>query len=87
MDDFAEKFHSPVPNFNMALRDTVESIMVGTTVRNLVCKIKPTMDWMKGSKDNKFSMSAANTHRGVVELLVNPISQGGTTVRNLVRKI
>ena len=45
------------------------------------------MDWMKGSKDNKFSMSAANTHRGVVELLMNPISQGGTTVRNLVRKI
>ena len=37
---------------------------------------------MKSSKDNEFSITAANAGRGVEELLVDPISQGGTTVRN-----
>ena len=46
LDDFAEQFHSPVRNFDTALEDTVETIVEGTTVRNLVCKIQPTMDWM-----------------------------------------
>ena len=34
------------------------------------------MDWMKSSKDNKFSVTGANAGRGVAELLVDPISQG-----------
>ena len=37
---------------------------------------------MKSRKDNEFSITAANAGRGVEELLVDPISQGGTTVRN-----
>ena len=37
---------------------------------------------MKSSKDYEFSVTAANAGRGVEDLLVDLISQGGTTVRN-----
>ena len=43
LDDFAEEFHSPVCNSDIALGDTVETIMGGTTVRNSVCKFSVTI--------------------------------------------
>jgi len=76
LDDFVEESHSPVRNFVIALEDTVETIIGGTTVRNLVGKTQPTVDWVKSSKDNEFSITSANAGRGVAELLVDPISQG-----------
>jgi len=66
---FAEEFHAPFCNFDIALRDTVETTMGGTTVRNPICEIQHTMDWMKGSKDYEFSVSAANKGKGVAVLL------------------
>ena len=71
-----EEFQSPFHNFNIALKDTVETNMGGMTVRNLICKMQHTMVWMKGFIGCEFSVSAANAGRGVAELLMNPVSQG-----------
>ncbi len=80
MVDFAKEFHSPFRNFKIALGDTVKNTMGVSTVGNLICKIQRIMGWMKDSKDYEFSVSAG---RGVAELLVDPIFQGGTTVWNV----
>jgi len=40
LDDFAEELLSPVRNFNIALEDSVETILEKTTVRNLESTIE-----------------------------------------------
>ena len=81
LSDLTEECYSPGCGGTRAQIEQTRSLLRDeeTTVRNPVCKTQPTLDWMKSSKDDKFSGTMANAGRGVAELLVDPVSQGWRT--------
>ena len=81
LSDLTEECYSPGRGGTRAQIEQTRSLLRDekTTVRNPVCKTQPTLDWMKSSKDDKFSGTMANAGRGVAELLVDPVSQGWRT--------